>query len=348
MVADILTLVDTTYWNLVAARRDVASIESSVELAVQQLSETKSADRGGVLGETDIAQPTAELERRGECWRIARQRVRIAENALRRLILGDPSDPGGRETLVPADAPRRPSRRRTSPRCSRTAWKGGRRSSRPQARRARSEIQVDARNSAVLPRVDLVAAYGRRGLAGSANPTRPTSTGSPIDVPPPLGNRSLVWDDRGEPVPDASVGRLSRFRSATAPRARIWPSRKPRCCRPRRRSRRSSSRWRRTSATPSSRSSRHVSGSMPRRPHAPQPRPSSTRSRRSFAVGLSTNFFVLTRQNDLTSARVAETSALTEYRKAETELARATGTLLAERQIHFDQMEETRANGGSR
>ncbi len=67
-----------------------------------------------------------------------------------------------------------------------------------------------------------------------------------------------------------------------------------------------------------------------------------------FAVGLPTNFFVLTRQNDLTSARVAETSALTEYRKAETELARATGTLLAERQIHFDQMEETRANGGSR
>jgi outer membrane protein len=52
-----------------------------------------------------------------------------------------------------------------------------------------------------------------------------------------------------------------------------------------------------------------------------------------FAVGMSTNFLVLTRQNDLTNARVTETSALTDYRKAATEFARATGVLLEERRI---------------
>ncbi len=67
-----------------------------------------------------------------------------------------------------------------------------------------------------------------------------------------------------------------------------------------------------------------------------------------FAVGLSTNFLVLTRQNELTNARVVETSALTDYRKAETELARSTGSLLAERQIHFDNPEPTTSNGGTR
>ncbi|HKB27863.1 MAG TPA: TolC family protein, partial [Candidatus Limnocylindrales bacterium] len=55
-----------------------------------------------------------------------------------------------------------------------------------------------------------------------------------------------------------------------------------------------------------------------------------------FGAGLSTNFLVLTRQNDLTNARVTETSALTDYRKAETELARATGVLLEQRHITIE------------
>jgi outer membrane protein len=61
-----------------------------------------------------------------------------------------------------------------------------------------------------------------------------------------------------------------------------------------------------------------------------------------FQVGLSTNFLVLTRQNDLTAARVTETLALTDYRKAETELARSTGELLEQRHIEVEG-----ANGGA-
>ena len=54
-----------------------------------------------------------------------------------------------------------------------------------------------------------------------------------------------------------------------------------------------------------------------------------------FAVGLSTNFLVLTRQNELSSARLAEIAALTDYRTARTELGRATGSLLRERGIEI-------------
>jgi outer membrane protein TolC len=54
-----------------------------------------------------------------------------------------------------------------------------------------------------------------------------------------------------------------------------------------------------------------------------------------FAVGATTNFFVLTRQNDLALAQLAETAALTDYRKALTELSRATGTLLRDRGIEM-------------
>jgi len=52
-----------------------------------------------------------------------------------------------------------------------------------------------------------------------------------------------------------------------------------------------------------------------------------------FTAGTSTNFLVLTRQNDLEQAQLTEISALTEYRRALTELSRATGMLLTERGI---------------
>ena len=68
-----------------------------------------------------------------------------------------------------------------------------------------------------------------------------------------------------------------------------------------------------------------------------------------FAVGLSTNFFVLTRQNDLATAEVTETSALADYRKALTSFSRSVGTLLEERSIVLTgDSPAIRAEGGSR
>jgi len=55
--------------------------------------------------------------------------------------------------------------------------------------------------------------------------------------------------------------------------------------------------------------------------------------RQRFAVGLSTNFLVLTRQNDLARARLDEIAAATDRRAARIELGRATGALLEERGI---------------
>jgi outer membrane protein TolC len=52
-----------------------------------------------------------------------------------------------------------------------------------------------------------------------------------------------------------------------------------------------------------------------------------------YATGLSTNFLVLTRQNDLSAARLDEIEAITDYRTARTEMARASGMLIEERGI---------------
>ena len=68
-----------------------------------------------------------------------------------------------------------------------------------------------------------------------------------------------------------------------------------------------------------------------------------------FEAGLSTSFFVLTRQNDLTQALLAETAALSDLRKARVELSRAAGTLLAERRFETEKDQPARSpEGGPR
>src|SRR5688572_5744689 len=55
-----------------------------------------------------------------------------------------------------------------------------------------------------------------------------------------------------------------------------------------------------------------------------------------FEAGTTNMFFILTRQNDLAAAQLAETVAIADQRKAETELARAMGTILEERGIEME------------
>ena len=201
-----------------------------------------------------------------------------------------------------------------------------------------SEIQVEARKSDVMPRVDIVAAYARRGLAGSINPDAENFNGGPITVPPPLlGSTARSYGTIGENrFPDASIGlsfsvpitnRTARAALAiansqlqqakvdiTATRQQVEAEvRNAASALDTARSRIESSKAARVAAETQL--------------YAEQER---------FNVGLSTNFLVLTRQNDLTQARVTETNALSDYRRAATELERATGTLLERRQITLD------------
>jgi outer membrane protein TolC len=56
-----------------------------------------------------------------------------------------------------------------------------------------------------------------------------------------------------------------------------------------------------------------------------------------YKVGLTTNFLVLTRQNDLSRARLEEIFSRADYRAARTDFARATGALLGDYGIDIEQ-----------
>ena len=339
VVSDTAARVDQAYWNLVAVKRDVVSIQSSVELADRQLSDTKTRVESGALAKTDVAEPTAELQRRRGNLALARQRVEEAENTLKLLVLGDPRDPDWASEIMPVDAPETALE---SPNLEAALTTGfGKRAEIAEARsqRERADAQLEGRRSDLLPRLDLVASYQRRGLAGGMNPDAINLNGQPAVVPPPLsGGAGRSWGTIGENrFPDASVGlsfsvpignRTAKANLAIA-RSRV------------------------SQASVGITAAEQEVGAEVRNAvfalETARQRIEAARASRAaaetqlaaeqdrFGAGISTNFLVLTRQNDLTNARVTETSALTDYRKAQTELARSTGVLLEQRRIEIEQ-----------
>jgi outer membrane protein TolC len=201
-----------------------------------------------------------------------------------------------------------------------------------------------------LPRLDLVASYGRRGFAGRKNPNAVGFSGQPVVVPEPLdGSWGRSYGTIGDnEFPDASVGlafslpignRTARANLAIARSALSQASIGVSAAEQLVQAEVRNAVFALESARQRVEAARAGRAAAETQLFAEQER---------FKVGLSTNFLVLTRQNDLTNARVTETSALTDYRRAATELARATGILLEERQIEIDGSTESGVSNGPR
>jgi len=327
--------VERAYWSLAAARREVEVQEEAVRLAEEQLGETEIRIEGGAAPKTEIAQPRAELERRRGDLLASREAVARAENVLKLLILSDDDGDLWLEPLAPVET----TQVEIVPVDAAAALAAalGNRAELDAAaalverRRAERELARDE----VRPGLDLVLSYDRYGLAGSRNRAAGSVPGLPASVPPglegswgdsvqqladgdfddtrvalvlalPLGNRAakaaaLV----AENAELASAARLARARKAV--RAEVLDA-----------------------VAGLDTAAGRIEASRAAR-QAAEVQLSAEQDR--FAVGLSTNFLVLTRQNELANARLAEIEALTDYRTAHTELGRATGSLLEQRGI---------------
>jgi outer membrane protein TolC len=334
-VSDTVARVDEAYWALVAARRDVASVESAVALADRQLSDTKVRVEAGSAAGTDVAEPTAELERRKGNLALARRRVEDAQNTLKLLVLGERRDPAWTLDIVPTDDPATATTAARLEESLATAF-----ANRPEILEARAGLEraeagVEGRESDALPRLDLVGLYARRGLAGRENPDAISIDGQPIVIPPPLdGGTGRSYGTIGENhFPDASVGVAfslpisNRTAKANLAIARLEASQAGVEIRSAEQQVEAEVR----NAVVALETARQRIEAARASREAAETQLMAEQER--FAAGLSTNFLVLTRQNDLTAARVTETSALADYRRASTELDRATGILLQQRGI---------------
>src|SRR4029079_17297250 len=132
---------------------------SSVSLAQEQRSDAQSRIEAGTLPETDIAQPTAEIERRrGELFGVEEGAER-AENQLKELMLGDAEDPLWSATLIPTDAPETTPIPLDLVKAFQEA-----RARRPELAEARTRferqlLESESAKERVLPQLDLVGSY---------------------------------------------------------------------------------------------------------------------------------------------------------------------------------------------
>lgn len=333
--ADTVAAVERAYWSLVAARRDIDVRRRTLALADEQRSDTQARIESGVAAESDLAGPTAEIaRRRGDVFAAEEQAAR-AEHALKQLIAEGTQDPLWSETLTPVDPP---EAARAAPNVSEAIAAALAR--RPELAEARSQvdrqdIEVDVARDRLRPALDLVAGYALRGLAGSENPDAIPIGGAPIVVPDDLlGALPQSWANLGtHRFADAAVGVSyavplgNRTAKAEVAVAEIG----------RRQAQTSLSQVEQRVAV-------EVRNAVVALSTAGQRIEAARAGREAAAIqlqaeqdrydgGLTTSFFVLTRQNELAQAELAEVAALVDYRKAFTDYLRAVGSLLDERGV---------------
>jgi HAE1 family hydrophobic/amphiphilic exporter-1 len=323
-VSETVAAVEQAYWSLVAARLAIQVRQEAVELAGSQLTETETRVQAGSVPRTGLAEPRAELERRRGELLAAREASARAENALKRLILSGADDALWADSLAPVEdaaveiAPVDVAASLARALANRSELGIA------EAIVARRRAETAFARDGVWPSLDAVVSYERFGLAGSPNPAGPGGSlpaglrGDLGDSFESLGRGDL---DAARVAVELGLPLFNRTARGNAAAARAFQ----------RQAEADLARVRKAiraevldAAAALETAGQRIEAARLGR-EAAEVQLSAERDR--FASGMSTNFLVLTRQNDLSRARLDEISALTDYRAARTEMARATGAL---------------------
>jgi len=335
-LTETVAAVERAYWSLVAVRRAVEVREEAVRLAEEQLSETRARIESGMAPETEIAQPRAELERRRGELLAAREAVARAGNSLRLLILAD-DDPLWAAELSPVDPIETATVTVDVAAAIERALASRAELEAAAASIARRRVETSFAHDGRRASLDVVLSYDRFGLAGTVNPAGSGLPGLPVEVPGALtGGWSQSLEVMGDGDFDDSrvalvlgipVGNRTA-RATIAAAASAERQAEAELARTRKAIR---------AEVLDAAATLETAGQRIEAAHAARAAAEVQldAERERFAVGLSTNFLVLTRQNDLARARLDEIAALTDYRTATAELGRATGALLEQHGISF-------------
>jgi HAE1 family hydrophobic/amphiphilic exporter-1 len=337
-VLETIAAVEQAYWLLVSAQRQVAIRRNSVTLAEQQRADTDIRIHARTIPVSDLAQPTAEVERRRGDVFGAQEQVARAERALKTLMLDDLADPMWAVTLAPVDMPESQVEALDIQQAIEDAARY-----RPELEELRAtlsarDVEIALARNGLLPRLDLVASYVGRGLAGDHNPgVIPFGSVSTV-VPDALdGGLTTSWNTLAHNrFPDAMVGvsfEVPIGKSAARGELGVAEA------------------GRRQTQTAIAQTGQRIAMEVRNALTALETAASRIQAARAglqaaevqlraeqdrFHAGATTNFFVLTRQTDLAQAQLTEIAAVTDYRQALTELGRATGTLLRDRGVQIE------------
>jgi len=171
-IIDVVTRVEQGYWDLVALREDFSVKAESVELGEKQLGVTKRQIDAGTLAPIELSAAEAELERRRDTLYASQEFITQAENALKLLLARDRDDALWGEEIIPAEPGAM-----TPPEWSdlKGAVDGALRK-RPEVRSVNLQQDVNAIQQRLAlemtkPQINAVATYLNAGLAGAVNKT---------------------------------------------------------------------------------------------------------------------------------------------------------------------------------
>lgn len=336
-IVETAAAVEQAYWTLVAAEREIEIRRTAVALAERQREDVQARIDGKVVPEADLAQPVAEIERRkGDLLAAVEARAR-AEHALKALMLDRADAPLWDVPLRTVDRPEMPPVA-----VDLQAALADAATLRPEladveARAALQAIEIDAARDRLKPRLDLVGSIAARGLAGEQHDGVRAFPGLPLVFPDALRGAAgtSIENLLRARFPDAVAGVTLTVplgqRAARADLAVAESGRRQVDALRQRLLLRIAVEVRNAATALETAVQRVDAARATREAAAVQLQAEQDR----FTAGITTSFFVLTRQNDLATAQVAESAALAAYRRALAELSRARGTLLRDRRIDW-------------
>ena len=315
-IATTLASVRNGYWELVYATQALEVAKGSLDLAQKLVQDNKARVEVGTMAPLDVVQAEAEAATRKQAVAQAEAAVRTSELALKRLIVSGTDDPLWRATLTPID---RPTFRNEAPDVETAVRKAlSERSDLEAARKtvAANDVTMKFLNNQRLPALDLSAQYGAVGLGGQqAIRSGSGVTSSIIGFVP--GGYGDAWRTlTGQDFPNWNVALNLSYpigesaAKANYARARVQLNQATAQMRA----------LELTVATDVTNAAIQIESNLQAYEAATAARElAETRlqaEQSRFEVGLSTNFFVVQAQRDLSTAQNSELRALLNYRRA--------------------------------
>lgn len=362
-VIDVITRTQGNYWDLVAAIEDETVSADGVRLAQDQFDRSKRQVDSGTLPPVEISAAEAELKRREDSFATAVGQVTQAENALKIMLASDQSDALWGLRLTPTDVRVPAEMQHDLQTALNEAMKRRAELHSVDLRLEALQIQTSLAKDALKPQINLTANYTNSGLAGKVTSTEnPFSSvfGAQVErlnqISTILGLPLLPAMNFGSGVPAALVGGYGQnlynlfsgnFQSMDAGLTIEWTPRNRTAEAMLAQSVVGERRLRLQKRQVEQGIAVEVRNAMQGIETARQRITAAAASERAakekldseirlFQTGESTNFLVLTRQNELIDSRRRTVQAELQMNRAVARLRQATGQTLEANQIKLD------------
>ena len=358
---EIIARVQRSYWDLVFTLRDVQIQRESVDLAKNQLERNRRMVNEGTLAPIELVSVETELEKRNENLLSAIELVTRAENALKQLILGDRENSSWNQPIIPTDSPDLRDVSYSLSDAVAAAFANRPELAQNNLKQEANKIEVKYFGDQTKPQLDLIASYTTNGLSGTpallGNPFSATTTllldrvnvlsglaGIPaVAIPPTAGLPPFLDGGYFQSLKNLFSNDFRTFRFGVAfnfpLKNRLAEGQLGRAVAEGRKIGAQRKTLEQNIEVEVRNAVQAVETARLRVETAKASREAAAKQseseQRRFQAGLSTTYFVLERQNNLSSAQGRELKAMTDYSKAVSELQRVMGTTLTTNNVQI-------------